>query len=64
MEGFEGPIYALGGPASPTMESHPERGQRQGVLHSGGWGRPAGERLGPGIWPLGCGIAAIQDFGS
>ena len=56
---LEGPICALGEPASPTMGSHHERRQRQRILSSGGQGRPVRGRLEPGIWPSGYVVAAI-----
>lgn len=44
----------LRGSVSPTMGSHPEWGQRQGVFSGGGWGRPVwkGWRLGFGPYAM------------
>lgn len=57
--GFEGPVCVLGGPTSPIMGSHPERGQRQRILSRWRLGAASGRMVEPEIWPLGYSIAAI-----
>lgn len=60
--GFEGPICLLRGPTSMTLGSHPGWGQTGGLLSGWGLGEASEgrwERLEPGIWPLGYGVAAI-----
>ena len=59
---IRGTHLCVGGPASMTLGSHSGWGQTGGFLS--GWGRGDAsegrwERLEPGIWPLGYGVAAI-----
>lgn len=57
--GFEGPVCVLGGPASPTMRSHPEPAQRQRILSGWSLREASGGTAEPEFWPLRYGIAAI-----